>query len=118
MEERFRKSESQAMSLKARIILLTVTVTASIVAALFLVQLNNVIESWLNSSLEIAEIAGQQVKHLLIIRLQERIPTGLAVTAESGEPKVIWTRILREDRNLMSLLEATMAESHSLIEIS
>ena len=106
------------MSLKARIILLTVTVTTSIVAALFLVQLNNVIESWLNSSLEVAEIAGQQVKHLLIIRLQERTPSGMSLTSPPSEPKVLWTRILKEDRNLTSLLEATMAESHSLIEIS
>lgn len=106
------------MSLKARIILLTVTVTASIVAALFLVQLNNVIESWLNSALEIAEIAGQQVKHLLIIRLQERTPAGLTATAPPMDPREIWTLILREDRNLTSLLEATMAQSHALIEIS
>lgn len=99
-----------ALSLKVTIILLTVTVTASIVAVLFLVQINNVVDSWLNSSLEVAEIAGQQIKHVLIIRLQERTP--------AGGTKQEWTRILREDRNLASLLEATMAQAHSLIEIS
>lgn len=102
------------MSLKARIIILTVSVTATIVIALFLVQLTNVIESWTNSSLEIAQLAGQQVKHLLVVRLEERspgVPSSLA-------PAELWAGVLRDDRNLASLLEATMAQAPSIIEIS
>jgi signal transduction histidine kinase len=103
------------MSLKARIIVLTVTVTAIIVTALFLVQLTNVIESWTDSSVEVAQMAGQQVKHLLIVRLAERTPS---VAAGVSQPEDRWTAMLREDRNLASLLEATMAQAHSIIEIS
>jgi signal transduction histidine kinase len=102
------------MSLKTRIILLTVLVTATIVSALFVVQLNNVVASWLNSSTEIAEIAGQQIKNLLIVRLAERSPAESDIAAR----KAAWTRILREDHNLTSLLEVTLAQGHSLIEIS
>jgi signal transduction histidine kinase len=103
------------MSLKARIILLTVTVTAIIVIALFLLQLTNVVASWTNSSLEVAQMAGQQVKHLLIVRLAERAP---AVAGDAAQEENQWAATLREDRNLASLLEATMAQAHSIIEIS
>jgi signal transduction histidine kinase len=103
------------MSLKARIIFLTVTVTAIIVIALFLVQLNNVIESWTGSSFEIAQMAGQQAKHMLIVRLAERAS---AVPAGVSKEEDRWTALVREDRNLTALLEDTMAQAHSIIEIS
>jgi signal transduction histidine kinase len=103
------------MSLKARITILTVAVTASLVGALLLVQLNNVVELWLSSSLGIADIAGQQVKNLLLLRLQERTPRN----GPGGvEPKQAWVKIMKNDSNLALLLETTMAQSRSMIEIS
>lgn len=103
------------MSLKARITILTVAVTASLVGALLLVQLNNVVELWLSSSLGIAEIAGQQVKNLLLLRLQERTPPD----GPSGvERKRAWVNIVKNDGNFALLLETTMAQSRSMIEIS
>ena len=80
------------MSLKARITILTVAVTATLVGTLLLVQLNNVVELWLSSSLGIADIAGQQVKNLLLLRLQERTPRN----GPGGvEPKQAWTDVAR-----------------------
>lgn len=102
------------MSLKARIILLTIAVTASIVTALFLVQINNVIESWLASSDEIAQVAGQQIKDLLVVRLEERTPAGVS---RENAPEV-WAKMLSEDRNFAALLEGTMAHAQGIIEIS
>ncbi len=103
------------MSLKARITILTVAVTTSLLGALLLVQLNNVVELWLSSSLGIAEIAGQQVKSLLLLRLQERTPPN----GPGGvERKQAWVNIVKNDGNLALLLEATMAQSRSMIEIS
>jgi len=103
------------MSLKATITILTVAVTTSLVGALLLVQLNNVVELWLNSSLGITEIAEQQVKNLLLLRLKERTPPN----GPSGvERKQAWVNIVKNDGNLALLLEATMAQSRSTIEIS
>ena len=103
------------MSLKARITILTVAVTASLVGVLLLVQLNNVVELWLSSSLGIAEIAGQQVKNLLLLRLQERTPP----QGPGGvDRKQAWVYIVKNDGNLALLLETTMAQSRSMIEIS
>jgi signal transduction histidine kinase len=103
------------MSLKARITILTVAVTASLVGGLLLLQLNNVVELWLSSSLGIAEIAGQQVKNLLLLRLQERTPP----RGPGGvELKQAWVNIVKNDGDLAQLLETTMAQSRSMIEIS
>jgi signal transduction histidine kinase len=103
------------MSLKARITILTVAVTASLVGGLLLVQLNNVVELWLSSSLGITEIAGQQVKNLLLLRLQEHTPPK---GPGGAERKQAWVNIVKNDGDLAQLLETTMAQSRSMIEIS
>ena len=102
-----------AMSLKSRMTLLTTAVAAAIVIALFIVHLNNLVESYVTSSLETAELAGEQIKHSLIVRLQER---------QASEPapgrKQSLNELLQSDHRFGLLLESTMAETHSLVEIS
>jgi len=85
------------------------------VIALLLVQVTNVIDSWMNSSVEIAQLAGQQVKSLLIARLEERAP---AAAVSISEQEQVWSTQLQNDRRLTALLEDTMAQSSSIIEIS
>src|SRR5262245_16475143 len=92
------------MSLKATITLLTTAVTTSLVGALLVVQLNNVVELWLSSSLGIAEIAGQQVKNLLLVRLKERAPSS---GRGAVDRKQAWVDIVKNDSNLGLLLEET-----------
>ncbi len=104
------------MSLKARIFLLTIAVTASIVTVLFLVQIGNVVDAWLAGSQEIAEIAGQQITNLLIVRLHER-ETANTIPAGTDRKQAL-TAMVQSDRNLVSLLETTMAQARSIIEIS
>ncbi len=101
------------MSLKTRITTLTISVTACVVFALFLLQLNNVIESWVASSIEIAEIAGQQVAHVLIMRVDERQAAGAA------RPRLeSLSDLVKEDPSIPALLETTMAQTRSILEIS
>lgn len=106
------------MSLRARITILTITVTAIIVIALFMLQLHNVIATWTNSSLEIAHVAGEQIKHVLIMRLEERTPAVAAGGNGLSSEEQAWTTLLQSDRNFASLLEETMAQAHAIIEIS
>jgi signal transduction histidine kinase len=98
-------------SLKTKITLLTVAVTTTIIVALFTVQVNNVTDSWVAGTLAIAQLAGQQVKHVLIIRLEERAP-------QRGGKAPDWPQLLRSDRSVGSLLESTMAQAPAIIEIS
>src|SRR5262245_39434250 len=105
------------MSLKARTILLTVAVTSGIVITLFLVQLHNVVDSWLNNAAAIGELAGQQTKRLVLLRLEGR-NSRVAPGVTWAELKKAWTRDLANDRRLTPLLEAAMAQTRSIIEIS
>ena len=76
-------------------------------------RLNNLVESYVASSLETAELAGQQIKHSLIIRLQEQEQRAAA----EGRKESL-NELLQSDRGFILLLESTMAETHSLVEIS
>jgi signal transduction histidine kinase len=102
------------MSLKAKITILSVAVTGAIIAALFAVQANNVVDSWLGSTYDTAELVANHAKHLLILRLQQHSPaqdqTGDALATASG--------LLRPDRDFDALLEGTMAQARSVVEIS
>jgi signal transduction histidine kinase len=101
------------MSLKSRMTILTTAVAASIVVALLIIELNSLVESYVASSLETAELAGQQIKHSLILRLQEQQQRDVA----EGRKQSL-TELLESDRGFVLLLESTMAETHSLVEIS
>jgi signal transduction histidine kinase/HAMP domain-containing protein len=101
------------MSLKSRMTILTAAVAATIVIALLIVQLNNLVESYVASSLETADLAGQQIKHSLIVRLQEQEKR----EAAQGRNQSL-SELLRSDHGFALLLESTMAETHSLVEIS
>ena len=101
------------MSLKSRMTILTAAVAATIVIALLIVQLNNLVESYVASSLETADLAGQQIKHSLIVRLQEQEKR----EAARGRKQSL-SELLRSDHGFALLLESTMAETHSLVEIS
>jgi hypothetical protein len=72
-----------------------------------------VIESWVGSSIEIAEIAGQQVTHVLIVRVEERQAADRARGGVEG-----WSELLKQDQGAPSLLETTMAQTRSILEIS
>jgi signal transduction histidine kinase len=101
------------MSLKAKITLLTTAVAVTMIAGLCFVQLHNVVESWLAGAHDVAELAGQQVKHLLLVRLQEREDAEARAGRNPG-----LAEMLESDPELPPLLEATMARTHSTVEIS
>jgi signal transduction histidine kinase len=88
------------------------------VVALTLVglNLNSLVVTWLDVALERSEIAGRQVQAFMLRRIEER------AAASQGEPGVdatkrIWSRIVAEDADLNALLEETMAQSRSIVEI-
>jgi hypothetical protein len=101
------------MSLSAKITLLTVAVTVTMIAGLVFLQLHNVVEYWLTATQEIAELAGQQVKQLLIVRLQQRE----AAEARAGRSRPLH-ELLASDSGFAQMLEAAMAPTHSLVEIA
>jgi signal transduction histidine kinase len=95
------------MSLKTKIVLFTVVLVALLVGALSSLLLDNLVESNLQNSLRLAELAAQQTKELLLLRLEE-----------NTKGRAAWFDAVTEDERLGSFLENTVAQAPSLIEVS
>jgi len=99
------------MSLKTKILLPTGVLMLGLVVGLSALLLNNLVVSNLQNSLRLAELAGQQTKGLLLIRLEESWKTGAA-------DRRLWSSAIAADARLASFLENSVAQAPSLVEIS
>src|SRR5512141_1419393 len=99
------------MSLKAKILLLTGVLMLSLVGGLFALLLDNLVLANLQNSLRLAELAAQQTKGLLLIRLEESWNTG---ASDPGR----WSSGIAADTRLATFLENSVAQAPSLVEIS
>jgi hypothetical protein len=102
-----------ASSIKVRLLLLMATMALVIAVAVSAVHLNGLIGTWLDGVKERVEFTAQQVKVALTERLNRQTGT---VTVE--EAKQRWYTSVSEDIELPLLLERTMAQSSSIVEIS
>ena len=99
------------MSLKTKTLLLTCGLMLGLVGGLSALLLNNLIVSNLQNSLRIAELAAEQTKGLLLIRLEESWKTG-------GSDRSLWSSAIAADAPMASFLENSVARAPSLVEIS
>jgi signal transduction histidine kinase len=99
------------MSLKTKILLLTGGLMLGLAGGLSALLLNNLVASNLQSSLRLAELAAQQTKGLLLIRLEESWKTG-------ASDRRRWSSVIAKDAGLATFLENSVAQAPSLVEIS
>jgi signal transduction histidine kinase len=99
------------MSLKTKILLPTGVLMLGLVGGLSALLLSNLVVSNLQSSLRLAELAAQQTKGLLLIRLEESGKTGAA-------DRLLWFSAIAADTRLATFLANSVAQAPSLIEIS
>jgi len=102
-----------AASIKVRLLLLMITMALVIAAAVSAVHLNGLIGTWLDGVKERVEFTAQQVKLAVTERLNQQ--TG-AISVEEAKQK--WYASVSADQELPLLLERTMAQSSSIVEIS
>lgn len=105
------------MSLKARLLLLIVLLVTVVVTILSAMHLNTVVENWTNGVMERSELVAQQVKSLVLTRVQESSATVDPPPATLEESKQLWTRIVSEDRLLQQLIQSSMSNSKMIVEI-
>ncbi len=99
------------MSLKTKILLLTAVLMQGLVGGLSALLLNNLVVANLQNSVRLAELAGQQAKGLLLIRLEESWKTG-------ASDRPLWSSAIAADSKLATFLEGSVAQAPSLVEIS
>ncbi|MFN7933188.1 MAG: ATP-binding protein [Bryobacteraceae bacterium] len=105
------------MSLKARLLLLIVLLVTVIVTILSAMHLNTVVENWTNGVMERSELVAQQVKSLVLARVQESSATVDPPPTTLEESKQLWTRIVAEDKLLQQLIQSSMSNSKMIVEI-
>ncbi|HYA17408.1 MAG TPA: ATP-binding protein [Bryobacteraceae bacterium] len=104
------------MTLRARLLSVTVAMVAIVVIALVGLNLNSLISTWVGSAADRAEDAGRQVQASIVRRIERGVPAP-AAPLTIPEVKDLWMQAIAKDAELDSLLEQTMAQSRSIIEI-
>jgi signal transduction histidine kinase len=97
---------------------LIVALMTAVVVTLSLLYLNGVMEAWSAGVLERAELAGQQVKTVLLERVAERSAQQPVPPATLEESKRLWSEIIADDRAVATMLERTMAYGRAIVEIN
>jgi signal transduction histidine kinase len=105
------------MTLRARLLSLTLSMVAVVVLILVALNVNSLVATWLDVALERSEIAGRQVQAFMLRRIEARAAEAPAAPGRLDDTKRLWSRIVAGDADLSALLEQTMAQSRSIVEI-
>jgi signal transduction histidine kinase len=89
------------------------------IVALTLVALNvhSLVTTLLDVAISSSEMAGRQVQAFLLRRLPESIDRAPSRPGTLEETRVYWSAAVAKDAELAALLEETMAQSRSIVEI-
>src|SRR5271157_1677462 len=106
------------MTLRARLLSLTLSMVAVVVLTLVALNVNGLVATWLEVALDRSEIAGRQVQSFMVRRIEERTAQMQGAPPGTLEAtKRMWSGIVAGDADLSALLEQTMAQSRSIVEI-
>jgi len=115
------------MSLRLRLILLTVALVTVVVVVLSGLYLNSLVDSLSATALDRAQLASQQVNAYLNDRINRNSPESQTGNSQSkdkpapasfDETKVLWREIVSSDPEVAAMLFRTMALSAALAEIN
>src|SRR5450631_3464229 len=115
------------MSLRLRLILLTVALVTVVVVVLSGLYLNSLVDSLSATALDRAQLASQQVNAYLNDRINRNSPDSQSKDTSSkdkpapasfDETKVLWREIVASDPEVAAMLFRTMALSAALAEIN
>lgn len=105
------------MSLKARLLVLIVLLVTAIVTVLSALHLNSLVQTWSTGVMERSQMVAQQVKSLVLARIQEKTEFASPPPRTLEETKNLWMKIVSEDRQLAGLILDTMSHARMIVEI-
>lgn len=105
------------MTLRVRLLSLTLSMVSLVSITLTAVNLNNLADSALEVAITSSEMAGRQVQSFIVRRLSESSAAQPAA-ASTEEIKARWSKTIAGDNDLALLLEQTMVQSRSIVEIN
>jgi signal transduction histidine kinase len=106
------------MTLRARLLSVTLSMVAVVVLTLAALNLNSLVVTLLDFALDRSQVAGQQVQSFVLRRVEAGVANAPVQPATLTEAKQLWLDTISGDAELAALLEQTMAQSRSIVEIN
>ncbi|MEO8659332.1 MAG: HAMP domain-containing sensor histidine kinase [Bryobacteraceae bacterium] len=105
------------MSLRTRLLLMSVSTVAVIVTVLAAIHINSLMETWLDATLDLSAAASRHVQAAVIERVTDRNVKG-ATTQSLDEVKLAWRDIVISDREVARAMANAMMDSRGIAEIN
>jgi len=105
------------MTLRVRLLSLTLSMVAIVAVTLVALSFNSLTVTLLDVAISSSEMAGRQIQSFLLRRLPESIAGAASPPATLPETRDYWNTVVSNDADLAALLEQTMAQSRSILEI-
>lgn len=106
------------MSLRTRLLLISVSTVAVIVTVLAAIHANSLMETWLDATLDRSAAASRQVQSSVLRRIEERLASSGTAPRTLDEAKRAWNEVVASDRGVAMVMEEAMVESRAIIEIN
>jgi signal transduction histidine kinase len=90
------------MRLRTRLLVLSVSTVAVIVTALFVLQLDSLTKTWVDSAVERSLVAGKFIQSVIALHIADSSDNAPAESID--QTKLNWTRIVEDDKNLADML--------------
>jgi signal transduction histidine kinase len=105
------------MRLRVRLISLTLAMVAIMAVTLVALSLNSLTVTLLDVAISSSEMSGRQIQSFLLRRLPESLERAPSRPATVPAMRDYWNTVISNDGDLAALLEQTMAQSRSIVEI-
>ncbi len=106
------------MSLRARLVLLIVALVALVAVALSALHLVSLVNTLSDDALDRSQRATQEVSSFLIANITQHAAQEYPETSKVVSTKELWSLFISDNRDVSSMLETTMANTSSLVEIN
>ncbi|HEY4087962.1 MAG TPA: HAMP domain-containing sensor histidine kinase [Bryobacteraceae bacterium] len=105
------------MKLRARLMVLSISMVALIVTVLFGLHLDSLTRNWLDSALERSNGAGHEIQRDIVARIGDSAPSPPGETID--ETKKAWTQVVATDQSLTdAMVEQAARPAASIVEIN
>ncbi len=106
------------MTLRARLLTVTVSMAALVVLGMLMIMVNVLIVDGLTSTAEYAESTGRQVRRFLMRRIDQQTAALEEVPVTIGASKRLWKQLVANDEALAAMVNGLMSQKSSLVEIN
>lgn len=106
------------MNLRLRLLVILIPTVAMIVAALFAIHLDSVLDDWINVAIERSASAGNISRSLMVRRITTLTKHWEPPPRTPAQTETVWKKIVASDEEIGRALELTVAVSKTIVEIS